>query len=197
MLRVVFGPMFAGKTSTLLSRARQAVGDGRQVVVVNHASDTRGGPPTELRTHDGRALSGIAPGARALAAERAGAVALAAETDIFVDEGQFFDDVAERAEAWLAEGRDVTVASLYEDCWLRPFPAALALERLAARVPAEVLRLEAACAGCGRPARHTTRTAARGAAACAAAPAGGVSIFVGGSEAYRAACDGCWRPPPD
>jgi thymidine kinase len=210
------GPMFSGKTSSVwraLERARLA---GLPCVLVRHAADTRTGPGAEDgRTHGGIPLrsSGDPPGTppasgggsggggdgpglglaplRVVAASRLAEVRLApGEQVVGIDEGQFFDDLADAVAAWLAAGRRVFVAALDGDFRRRPFPSVCAALPLATGVT----KLRAVCMLCPRagprggrlprPASYTVRLAT--------APRVAGSRAVGGAEAYRAACGHCY-----
>jgi thymidine kinase len=53
-LDVIIGPMFAGKSSRILSIVSRHVAVGMRVLVVKHASDRRYGEEDDIMTHDDR-----------------------------------------------------------------------------------------------------------------------------------------------
>lgn len=55
-LTLIMGPMFAGKTSHILSIVRRYASIGKQVLVVNHALDTRYLNANEIVTHSGERI---------------------------------------------------------------------------------------------------------------------------------------------
>ena len=132
MLELILGPMYSGKTTTLLTRARG------NTLILNHEYDTRTGD--SVRTHDGVE-------ATALKCTEIPKVDTNYDT-VLVDEGQFFDslqgveDMAPR----------VVVAGLSGDYLRRPFGKLLDLIPKADKITF----LKAVC-GCGAPASFTKR----------------------------------------
>ncbi len=167
-LVVYVGPMFAGKTTALFRDAAAAP----RACIVRSARDTRGprvAPPpgAEVRVCDSLAAfaADAPPGA------------------VFVDEGFLFDDLVAGADALVARGVDVTVATIQYDFLRRWFEN---VRELAARPAARVVVVAGTCAtpGCGAPSVYTRRTA----------PAAG-RVAIG--DFYAPACARCWRAPPE
>lgn len=181
-VEVVCGPMFAGKTEELMRRVRRAVIAGRQVIVLNHALDTRHGTD-RLASHVGLDFPAVAV---ADAADIEPAVPDAASV-IAIDEAQFFgpalvpvvDRLARRGLVVIVAGLDVTFDG-------RPFEPLPSLMALAERVD----KLTAICTVCGEDAVFHVRVDASivGADALVAANVGGIDV-------YQARCRRHFTPP--
>jgi thymidine kinase len=174
-VEVVCGPMFAGKTEELLRRVRRSVIAGRQVIVLNHALDTRHGTD-RLASHVGLDFP-------AVAVAEAGDIepAIPAATDVIaIDEAQFFgpelvpvvDRLARRGLVVIVAGLDVTFSG-------RPFEPLPSLMALAERVD----KLTAICTVCGEEAVFHVRLDASTVGADAL-----VAANVGGTDIYQARC---------
>jgi thymidine kinase len=174
-VEVVCGPMFAGKTEELLRRVRRAVIAGRQVVVLNHALDTRHGTD-RLASHVGLDFPALAV---ASASDIEAAVGDAAEV-IAIDEAQFFGPdlvpvvgrLADRGLIVIVAGLDVTFDG-------RPFEPLPSLMAFAERVD----KLTAICSICGEEAVFHVKTTLT-----PAGPNELVAANVGGTETYQARC---------
>lgn len=145
-LEVICGPMFAGKTSLLIERAREAAAGGARVAVVKPALDDRY-HPTHLTTHHGVVLEGESIGVPEDLARF--------EADVLVlDEAHFFESGLHRAVMGLLDrGVRVILGGLDRTSLNEPFHE---MGRLLVEAD-EVLKLSAPCAVCGRPAVHTVR----------------------------------------
>ena len=166
--------MFSGKTSEVLSYVRRMRAIGRQVLVVNHALDDRGGDPA-VCSHDQVRAAGT------LSLTRLDDDALWEQARlhdaVVVDEAQFFGpELVEAARRLVAMGKDVLVVGLDGDHQQRPFGHLRDLLPLAD----EFSKLRAFCAVCrdGTPAPFTRRTVGGGHG----------QVLVGGAEAYEPAC---------
>lgn len=134
------GPMFSGKTRRLVALLEACHADGEPVLVVRPSVDTRGGdtavlncrvardkplPPTPILhadlLRDVRSYITQYLGKRVGDGHKGG-------LRVFVDEGQFFPDLAEEC-VWLAEvaGVSVAVAALNSDFMHRGWPQVQAL----------------------------------------------------------------------
>jgi thymidine kinase len=183
-IRLHTGPMFAGKTSALLEEAAAAAAAGADVLLVHWRGNTR---TPRVEAHDGRTLKdrkrqGGAGGIRTEVVGGLGEVGEPPEGEVFVDEGQFFADLAPEAARLAAGGRRVTVAALNGDWRRAPFPP---ISALFAACDSVVHHL-AACAACGGAAAHSRRRGPAG---------GGSQIEVGGAELYEPACRACFEGP--
>jgi thymidine kinase len=174
--------MFAGKTEELLRRVRRAVIAGRQVIVLNHALDTRHGAD-RLASHVGPDFPAIAV---TDAADIEPAVPDTADV-IAIDEAQFFgpalvpvvDRLARRGLVVIVAGLDVTFDG-------RPFEPLPSLMALAERVD----KLTAICTVCGEEAVFHARVDAS-----TEDPDALVAANVGGTDVYQARCRRHFAPP--
>ena len=180
MLTVISGPMFAGKTSKLISMIKSNIIAGNAVEVFKPSNDDRYGLE-KITTHDGVDIE-----AEVLDANRplesyfikdwfpTRAVA-------FFEECQFFKpaDFVILVNTIMADRRNVVCAGLPNDFQGKPFGAMPQLMALAD----EVISLKAVCSKCKgigiatRTFRKTKDTA---------------QTVVGGAEMYEPRCYGCW-----
>lgn len=175
-LTVVVGCMFSGKSEFLVSQLEEAARRGRATAAFKHSSDNRY-CHRDIASHTGRRF-------RAMAvpdASRIADLAKAAEV-VAIDEGQFFaEDLVDVCRELVVSGKEVLVAGLDLDSWGLPFGPMPGLAGTADRV----IRLQAVCARCGRPADHTQRVA----------PITGQKM-VGGADCYEPRCAACFEAPP-
>jgi thymidine kinase len=195
-LVVICGPMFAGKSTALLDRARGAEAAGRRVLAVKPARDDRY-DASAIVTHAGEQVQ-----ARAL--HHAGEL-LSAYAEhpggppevVIIDEAHFFgDELIAPVLALLAgpgagagagggasdgggAGCEVILAGLERDHRGEPFAP---MPRLLCEAD-EVVKLTGRCARCGGAAIHSQRLVASR-----------ERIVVGGAEAYEPRCRACFVP---
>ncbi len=173
-VHVVIGPMFSGKTETLIHLAEQHPPESR--AVFKHASDTRY-DPQRVVSHAGTVLDATA------ASDASTLVDLipAGASFVAIDECQFFGiGLVVVVESLAERGIGVLIVGLDLDSWANAFPV---MDALAERAD-EVTRRSAVCAGCGRVARFTQRVA----------PIVDGNM-IGGSESFEPRCQACWTPP--
>lgn len=201
--RLVFlcGPMFAGKTTELLRRARvEAQRRQNRVVLLLSGADTRNpaaaaaGRP--MFTHSGeRPLDEDRYKVIRYSGPLTADLVPADATHVLLDEVQMLDVETVDAVLWrawtLGRGLHVTAAGLmFMGCWRRGtessmFPSARRLHERAD----QVAELTAICA-CGEETRFT---------ACVAAEIRDATPLVGGADKYVAMCNACLeaRYPPE
>jgi len=192
-LHVITGPMFAGKTSALMSRVERARADGKSVFVVKSALDVErfGEAAREaLIAHDGRTLGGETSGvgtARVRAVrERLGELSgddlrACRHADVVaVDEAQFMPDLVEFVRQSVEMlGQVVYVAGLDGDFRREKFGGVLDLVPLCDTVT----RLRGSCASCGRESLFSQRVVRE---------EGDGVVSVGGSDKYTPVCRACY-----
>jgi thymidine kinase len=176
-LTILMGPMFAGKSSRILSLISRYAALDTPVLVVKHADDTRYSR-NEIATHDG---------------QRAPCISVRDLDDlrlddwsrfkvIIVDEAQFFHRLVPFVE-WAVDthGKHLYLVGLDGDSNRRPFGELLQCIPLADTVE----RLTAFCRRCanGTPAPFTYRRSGPH----------DQQVIVGGQDRYMALCRECYH----
>ncbi|PKI69209.1 hypothetical protein CRG98_010414 [Punica granatum] len=152
-IHVIVGPMFAGKTSSLLHRIESESSNGRSVAVIKSNKDTRYGLDS-IVTHDGAKFPCVALGDLSSFRQKFGADAYDQLDVIGIDEAQFFEDLYDFCrEAADQDGKIVVIAGLDGDYLRRSFGSVLDIIPLAD----SVTKLTARCELCGRRAFFTLR----------------------------------------
>ena len=129
---LLIGPMFADKSSEMLSRVRRHALANRSAVIIKWAKDTRYAGRDIFATNSGLQQS-TAPGSpifapiRVVPATSLSAVTVT-EPVVGVDEGQFFPDLVDCCERWANEGRCVIVAALDGTSERKAFPSGQVME---------------------------------------------------------------------
>lgn len=146
-LTVYTGPMFSGKTESLIRAVKRAHYAALPTQVFVPASDTRNGIGV-VRSHGGLDLESLGIGAWAV--DSSDPVSLldrvrAATRVVAIDEAQFFDaQVVGHVQALLRQNRQIYVSGLdrdYRGQPIGPMPQLLAIAD-------SVIKLTAVCAGC-------------------------------------------------
>lgn len=170
-LELIFGPMFAGKTSEMLRRIRRQKIAGQRCLLVKYAADTRYSK-TCVATHDQQSVP-------AEAVSRL--IELGDSIDdydvIGIDEGQFYPDIHEEVERYLSMGKAVVISALDGTFEQKPFREVLRLISMADRIT----KLNAVCMICYENAPFTQRISSDREVE-----------KIGGSEMYRPVCRACY-----
>jgi thymidine kinase len=148
-IELIFGPMFAGKTTEMLRRIRRAEYADKRVALIKYSKDCRYGSNNNITTHD--LLSKEAHSVSTL-------LPLASDLEnvdvIGLDEGQFYPDVVDFAHLMKSKGKTLIIASLDGDFLRRPFGFVLDFIPKADSVE----KLSAICKRSGKLAPFTMRT---------------------------------------
>lgn len=177
------GPMFAEKTTELIRRRRkQEIANSKKnpkakTLLVKYAKDQRYGEGDDLCTRNGTREKGVVAATTLREIEHL----VAGVGHIYIDEGQFFEDLAEYVVRWAREGREVTVTALnaYGNYPLHsPWPQVQLLEPWA-----EVVNLYAICFVCGGTATRTQ----------ALKQTGAPTTEIGDADKYEARCLMCYE----
>jgi thymidine kinase len=185
-IELIFGPMFAEKSTEMLSRIRRAILANQPAVVVKSSIDTRYGQGNALVTHGGSyqtsaEATATSAAVRVVIATRLSEVELQDDEFVIgVDEGQFYCDLVEVVTQWAAQGRRVIVAALDGDFHRVAFPSVSAL------IPhcEFIEKRRGVCMVCRRRESAFTQ--------CLVKCEG--QVLVGGAEKYRSVCRGCYVP---
>ncbi|KAL3643318.1 hypothetical protein CASFOL_014133 [Castilleja foliolosa] len=152
-IHVIVGPMFAGKTTTLLKRMKTESTNGRSVAIIKSSKDSRYGLDS-IVTHDGQKLPCLPLADLSSFREKLGAEKYDKLEVIGIDEAQFFGDLYDFcSEAADHDGKTVIVAGLDGDYLRRSFGSVLDLIPIAD----SVTKLNARCELCGKNAFFTLR----------------------------------------
>ena len=180
-LTVVTGPMFSGKTETLLWYARRAQIAELPIQTFVPAMDTRHGEGI-VRSHAGHDLQGYGVGVWTVSPETIHVLASRLRFDsmlVLIDEAQFMPEgIVEQVQKMLTKSRHVVVAGLSQDFAQRPFgfmPQLLALAD-------DVQKLTAICSDCKADNATLTRrlTASKD------------QVQLGGMKQYAPVCRRCF-----
>jgi thymidine kinase len=178
-LELLLGPMFAGKSSALLTIVRRHRALGWSVMVITHSMDTRYGADPQIVSHDRQQTPAIATATLEPLMNRED---YRAARLIVVEEAQFFADLVPFVLGAVdRDGKNVVVVGLDGDSERRPFGRVLDLIPHADRIS----KLTSFCRLCadGTPAifTHAFKEDARGAAAAGVA-------CVGAADKYMPMC---------
>ena len=173
------GPMFAGKSSAVITKVRRAEVIGWKTLIITSSIDTRyentDTVASKIITHDKNSLSAVGVSVLKGVCERADYIAARL---IVVEEGQFFPDLYDFVMNSVEKyGKDVIVVGLDGDSDRKPFGQMLELVPMAD----EILRLTSLCKRCGDGSPALFSALVRGATKTA-------QIFVGANDMYEAMC---------
>lgn len=173
-IEVIIGNMFSGKSKEIISRGKQAIREGRRVVVFNHKKDNRYSE-NHVVSHDDDKLESI----KVTCAEEIIDYAIDAEV-VIIDEGQFFDKKLVDVCRILANlGKRVIVAFLNSDYRAIPWNKINKLINIAEAVSNEL----AVCSSCGNPAVYSQRFSKNKS-----------RELIGGQNEYAPMCRNCYTP---
>jgi len=174
-LELIIGPMFAGKTTTLISKIEIYALTGKTCVIVRSTVDTR---TDHVQTHRNLIYTGDVLKVANLNDSK---IAKLSEYDVIgFDEGHFFDgkELVKLVNKLIDKGKLVFISMLKSDNNRIPFPFT---GHLVARA-SNIILLKAVCDVCKQHvAIHTKRK-----------NWDDPKTFVGGSELYYPCCDKCW-----
>ncbi|KAG2688567.1 hypothetical protein I3843_09G102800 [Carya illinoinensis] len=152
-IHVIVGPMFSGKTTSLLRRIQSESSNGRSVALIKSNKDTRYGLDA-IVTHDGVKLPCWALADLSSFRQKFGPDAYAQLDVIGIDEAQFFEDLYDFCRvAADRDGKTVIVAGLDGDYLRRSFGSVLDIIPLSD----SVTKLTARCELCKKRAFFTLR----------------------------------------
>ena len=173
MLTLIIGPMFAGKTCTLLNYERRFNITKTPYIIITHKSDDRYSEHN-LTSHDGNnSLKNI------ITTENLCDIndeLFNLVTGIIIDEGQFFNDLENFCQTLLILNKNIIVAGLSGDYKQEPFQNILNLIPKADKI----IHLTSICSLCGKDAAFTKRVIKSN-----------ERILVGSNESYQPTCNKC------
>jgi thymidine kinase len=176
MIEVITGPMFSGKTKTLIYKIEVAKGAGLSVLVVKPMIESRNSDEDNgIATHDLEKKSEAVVVSNAMHILR-----ISKEYDVIaIDEAQFFDSylyiVIKRLQD---QGKWIIVAGLDMDYQREPFSTMANIMAIANKVN----KLVTACNGCKEQAQYSYRKTR----VCD-------TVYIGGEDSYSALCINCYN----
>lgn len=145
---IIFGPMYAGKTTKLMQRLTMFADVGVPVLYINHIVDDRVTEASDdiVTTHNSQ-YKGSSHKVDKIKVSVLDSVDISKYSVIGIDEGQFFSDIVGTVRKWvLEEGKHIFIASLDGDSNIRPFGRVHELICLCS--PKGLYKLEAKCMNC-------------------------------------------------
>lgn len=173
MLTLIIGPMFAGKTCTLLNYERRFNITKTPYIIITHKSDNRYSK-NNLTSHDGNSSLKNIINTEKLCDINDEIFNLV--SGIIIDEGQFFDDLESFCKTLLLLNKNIIVAGLSGDYRQEPFQNILNLIPKADKI----IQLTSICSLCGKDAAFTKRVIESN-----------ERILVGSNECYQPRCNKC------
>lgn len=119
-LTAIIGPMFASKSTTLIAKCRRLSLAGKRCIMVRHPMDTRyQGHDQHVITHDGNKFEAITCSDDKFIMPIYNQIS---QYDaVFIDEGQFYEDIANFCDTLANDGKVVFCSGLYADAHREPF----------------------------------------------------------------------------
>jgi thymidine kinase len=170
-LELYIGPMFSGKSTTLLSIIKRNNYAGISTFCITSSFDTRWSKEVSIRTHENHSFPAVST---ALLMDMKNNEKYKSSVCIIIEEAQFFPDLKEFVlSAVEIDGKQVICAGLDGDSQRRPFGQILDL------IPYcnFVRKLNAKCTRCGAAALFTFRKSAAV-----------EQVHVAGADEYEALC---------
>lgn len=172
-IHVIVGPMFAGKTTSLLRRIQAERSNGRSVAIIKSDKDIRYGLDS-IVTHDGAKFPCFPLADLSSFRQTIGHRAYDELDVIGIDEAQFFGDLYDFCQrAADDDGKTIIVAGLDGDYLRRTFGSVLDIIPLADTIT----KLNARCELCGKRAFFTLRKTEEK-----------QTELIGGAEVYMPVC---------
>ena len=168
-LNVITGPMFAGKSSELIRRMRNAQWSQKNIIIFNYIGDNRYSKEDSVATHNGEYM-------RAKKVANLGSQDVTGYDVIGIDELHLFPDF-ETVDRWAQEGKHIEVSLINSGLSRAPIEAFT----FVASKATNITFLTSVCDKCFQSASFTTRTAKIR------------NTLIGGAEAYAPRCAGCWN----
>lgn len=183
MLTVYTGPMFSGKTTSLVAEAKIAAEVGKTVLAIKPELDTRY-EKGDIVTHDGISFWEDTKAELQIVSPEFNFVSTnfltkALDYDLLlIDEAQFFENAESIIELSQDFDCEVVCSGLDLDSYGKPFgkmPLLLSYANL-------IVKCHGTCSSCGKPSTRSLRKTS-----------GSSIILVGGQDLYDPKCYKCWK----
>ena len=177
-LHIVIGPMFAGKSTFLINtiNSLKSTYESDEILIINHISDRRYSTDSEICTHDNKKMPSVS-------LKKLDDLFTVIDINnfnkvkfVFIDEGQFFNDLYKNVKQLLIEyGKTIYISGLDGDFKQIPFYDSRILDLIP--FATTVTKLTSLCFECKNIAPFTKRIINSG-----------EKILVGGSDSYKPVC---------
>lgn len=172
-IQLILGPMYASKTSTLISKAERYQIANKKCIIFKFEGDTRYTSESKVATHNNRFFDAIQVGTDITKMK---SVAVLYDV-ILIDEGQFFTGLVDFCDSLANEGKIVIISALDGDYKRELFGE---IPQLISKAE-HILKLKAVCTECYQDASFTKRKIDNK-----------EQLLIGGSESYIAVCRRCY-----
>jgi thymidine kinase len=112
-MEIYYGPMYSGKTEHLIEKVKEIIAEDKKCLVVKYLHDVRYGAKERLSSKSGLFLES-GKFVRLVPTTILPHV-MPDEEYIFIDEGQFYDEIFQYCIDWLALGKKIYITSLSGD----------------------------------------------------------------------------------
>jgi thymidine kinase len=187
-LHIIFGPMFAGKSTYLINTIQSLLDNSipiEDILIINHTSDKRYSDKSEICTHDNKKMPSVSLNMLEEvfisidsidSNDSNNNIDITNKKYIFIDEGQFFTDLYRTVKTLLIKyKKTIYIGGLDGDYKQTPFY----VSRLFDLIPyaTTVTKLTSKCVECNEIAPFTKRIIHSE-----------QQILVGGSDSYKPVC---------
>ena len=177
-LHLILGPMFAGKTTTLINKANEIsdILNKDEILLINHSSDIRYSENTFITSHDNIQIPCIAMSSLSTIYNVDSETHISKIKYIFINEGQFFPDLFDVIKDLLFNYNiKMYICGLDGDYKQEPFPNCKLLDLIP--LSSSVIKLTATCSYCQNKAPFTKRLINST-----------DIVLIGGVESYQPVC---------
>ena len=177
-LHLILGPMFAGKTTTLINKVNEisTILNKDEILIINHSSDIRYSENTFITSHDNIKIPCIAMSSLSTIFDFNSDYNISNIKYIFINEGQFFPDLFDIIKELLFNYKiKMYICGLDGDYKQEPFPNCKLLELIP--LSSSVVKLAANCSYCKNKAPFTKRLINST-----------DIVLIGGVESYQPVC---------
>lgn len=186
MLRVIFGPMFAGKSTSMIMAVERYHRARKKCVVIRHTKDDRQESPDNISTHAGHVHDTVSVELLSTLLDDRARDIFAKHDVIGIDELQFYPmlsgdnayDIAKCLHTYAKEGKIIICSSLDSDYTRKPMEIVAPIVAYASSVE----KISAVCRVCGADAPFSARLLADE----------DYENPVGGDDKYAALCRTCY-----
>lgn len=171
-ISLIIGPMFSGKSTSLISHINRCYHQKKKTIMVKFANDNRYSEGDVLVTHDRNEYPAV--NCRNIV----DIMDTLLEFDVIgFDEGQFYPDIVDSCQNLALQGKHVIVSALSGNFKMEPFDN---ISRLIAKAD-KIKHLKAVCHYCKTDASYSLRTIRSE-----------EEVLIGAAEAYQPVCKVCY-----